>query len=120
MFIGRTDVEAEAPILWPPDAKSPLLLLGKIEGRRRGRQQRMRWLVNGHEFEQTLRVGEGPGKPGVLQFMGSQRGGHDSATEQQQQHLLKDSHVKTLCSAQRIQMDPKAHMILVFMEMRQT
>ena len=22
MFIGRTDVEAEAPILWPPDAKS--------------------------------------------------------------------------------------------------
>ena len=53
MFIGRTDVEAEAPILWPPDAKSPLLLLGKIEGRRRGRQQRMRWLVNGHEFEQT-------------------------------------------------------------------
>ena len=59
-------------------------------------------------------------EPGVLQFMGSQRGGHDSATEQQQQHLLKDNHVKTLCSAQRIQMDPKAHMILVFMEMRQT
>ena len=24
MFIGRTDVEAEAPILWPPDAKSQL------------------------------------------------------------------------------------------------
>ena len=38
MFIGRTD--AEAPILWPPDAKSRLigktLMLGKIEGRRRG------------------------------------------------------------------------------------
>ena len=31
MFIGRTDVEAEAPILWPPDAK-----LGNIEGRRPG------------------------------------------------------------------------------------
>ena len=41
MFIGRTDVEAETPILWPPDAKT--LMLGKIEGRRRGRQ-RMRWL----------------------------------------------------------------------------
>ena len=27
MFIGRTDVEAETPILWPPDAKS--LLTGK-------------------------------------------------------------------------------------------
>ena len=48
MFIGRTDAEAEAPILWPPDAKSQLLektlMLGKIEGRRRRGQQRMRWL----------------------------------------------------------------------------
>ena len=48
IFTGRTDVEAEAPILWPPDAKSWLLgknlMLGKIEGRRRRGQQRMRWL----------------------------------------------------------------------------
>ena len=47
MFIGRTDVEAETPILWPPDVKSWLfektLMLGKIEGRRRRGQQRMRW-----------------------------------------------------------------------------
>ena len=37
-FIGRTDAEAEAPVLWPPDAKSRLtFMLGKIEGgRRRG------------------------------------------------------------------------------------
>ena len=39
VFIGRTDVETETPILWPPDAKSWLiwktLMLGKIEGRRR-------------------------------------------------------------------------------------
>ena len=45
MFTGRTD--AKAPILWPPDAKNRLfektLTLGKMEGRRRGRQ-RMRWL----------------------------------------------------------------------------
>ena len=45
MFIGRTDVEAEAPILWPCDAKSEkTLMMGKIEGRRRRGQQRMRWL----------------------------------------------------------------------------
>ena len=48
MFIGRTDVEAETPILWPPDVKSysfeKTLMLGKIEGRRRRWQQRMRWL----------------------------------------------------------------------------
>ena len=35
LFIGRTDVEAETPILWPPDVKKTLML-GKIEGRRRG------------------------------------------------------------------------------------
>ena len=47
MFIGRTDVEAETPILWPPDAKSSFektLILEKIEGRRRRGRQRMRWL----------------------------------------------------------------------------
>ena len=45
IFIGRTD--AETPVLWPPDARScsleKNLMLGKIEGRRRGRQ-RIRWL----------------------------------------------------------------------------
>ena len=47
VFIGRTDVEAETPILWPPDSKSWLektLMLGKIEGRRKRGRQRMRWL----------------------------------------------------------------------------
>ena len=42
IFIGRTVAEVEPPILWPPDAKS--LQLEKIEGRRRKRRQRMRWL----------------------------------------------------------------------------
>ena len=45
IFIGRTDVKAETSIFWPPDAKNwKDLLLGKIEGRRRKGQQRMRWL----------------------------------------------------------------------------
>ena len=46
MFIGRTVVEAETPILWSPDADSieKTLMLGKIEGRRRRGRQRMRWL----------------------------------------------------------------------------
>ena len=43
-----TDAEAEAPILWPPDAKNWLIgkdpVLGKIEGGRRRGRQRMRWL----------------------------------------------------------------------------
>ena len=48
IFIGRADVEDETPILWPPDAKidssEKTLMLGKIEGRRRRGQLRMRWL----------------------------------------------------------------------------
>ena len=48
IFIGRTDAEAEAPILWQPDMKNQLIwrhpMLGKIEGGRRRGQQRMRWL----------------------------------------------------------------------------
>ena len=48
IFIGRTVAEAEVPILWPPDVKSQLmektLMLGKIEGKKRRGQQRMRWL----------------------------------------------------------------------------
>ena len=47
IFTGRTEAEAEAPILWPPDVKSWLiektLMLGKIEGGRRRGPQRMRW-----------------------------------------------------------------------------
>ena len=48
MFIERTDVEAETPILWPlmqrADSFEKTLMLGKIEGRRRRGRQRTRWL----------------------------------------------------------------------------
>ena len=47
-FIGGADAGAEAPILWPPDAKADslekTLMLEKIEGKRRRGQQRIRWL----------------------------------------------------------------------------
>ena len=48
IFTGRTDAEAEAPIFWPPDVKNWHFGkdpdAGKIEGRRRRRWQRIRWL----------------------------------------------------------------------------
>ena len=48
MFIGGTDAEAETLILWPlerrTDSLEKTLMLGKIEDRRRRRQQMMRWL----------------------------------------------------------------------------
>ena len=47
-FFGRTDAEAETPILWPPHVKvnslEKTLMLGGIGGRRRRGRQRMRWL----------------------------------------------------------------------------
>ena len=63
-------------------------MLEKIETRRRRRQQRIRWL-NGitdsmdmslNKLREIIRTG----KAGMLQFMGSQRIGHDLVTEQQQ------------------------------------
>ena len=50
IFIGRTDAEAETPILWPPtlwqrtDSFEKILMLGMIEGGKRRVWQRMRWL----------------------------------------------------------------------------
>ena len=65
----RTDVEAEAPILWPPDAKNWLIGKDPDAGKDWRREKGMtedemlgwhHWL-NGHEFEQTPGVGDGQG-----------------------------------------------------------
>ena len=86
---GRTDAEAEAPILWPPDAKNrsfgKTLLLGKIEGRGRRGQQRMRWLDGIIDLKGMSWASSGSWwwtwSPGVLQSMGFQRVRGDSVTE---------------------------------------
>ena len=50
IFIGKTVAEAEAPIhshlMWRADSLEKILMLGKIEGRRRRGQQRMRWFMD--------------------------------------------------------------------------
>ena len=50
IFIGRTDVEAEAPILWPPDVKSQHIIkdpdAGKDWGQEEQGDDRMRWHTN--------------------------------------------------------------------------
>ena len=70
MFIGRTDVEAEAPILWPLDAKSWLIWKDPDAGKDWRREEKgttedemVGWhhQLNGHEFEWTLGVGDGQG-----------------------------------------------------------
>ena len=70
VFIGRTDAEAEAPILWPPDAKN--WLIGKDpnagkdwmwEEKGTTEDEIVGWhhQLDGHEFEQALGVGDGQG-----------------------------------------------------------
>ena len=60
IFIGRTDVEAETPVFWPPmwraDSFEKTLMLEKIEGRRRRgmiEDEMVGWhhRLHGHEFE---------------------------------------------------------------------
>ena len=92
IFIGRTDAEAETPILWPPDSKSQLIRkdpdAGKDWGRRRrdgrGWHGRMasstRWTWVWARSRRWLRTE----KPGVLQSTVLQRVGLDWATEQEQ------------------------------------
>ena len=67
------------------DSLEKTLMLGKIEGRRRRGRQRMRWLDGITDSMTWVWVSSGSwwwtGRPGVLWFMGSQRVGHDWATE---------------------------------------
>ena len=68
IFIGRTDVEAEAPMLWPPDAKNWLIWKDPDAGKDWRQEEKgapedemvglHHWL-DGHEFEQVLRVSDG-------------------------------------------------------------
>ena len=70
IFIGRTDAEAETPILWPPDVKK--WLIGKDSDAGKDWRQKekgttenetVEWhhQLNGHEFEQAPGVGDGQG-----------------------------------------------------------
>ena len=71
IFIGRTDAEAVAPILWPPDANSQLIEKDPVTGKDRRQKKEVeedevvRWhnRLNGHEFEPTLGYSERQGSP---------------------------------------------------------
>ena len=70
VFIGRTDAEAEIPILWPPHVKSWLIGKDSDAGRDWGQQEKgmtedemagWHYCLDGHEFEWILGDGDGQG-----------------------------------------------------------
>ena len=70
IFIGRTDAEAETPILWLPDAKNWLIWEDPDSGKDWRQEEKgmtedemVRWphWLDGHEFEQALGIGDGQG-----------------------------------------------------------
>ena len=91
IVIGRTDAEAEAPILWSLDSNSQLT--GKVpvagkDWRQKEKRATEDEMVGWHHWfnglGQTPRDGDRTGKPGVLQSIGSQRVRHNLGTEHQQ------------------------------------
>ena len=93
IFIGRTDAEAKAPLLWPPDmmnwitGKDPDA--GKLEGKRRRGKQRLRWLDSSpapmdmslSKLQETVKDREA----WCAEVHGVAKSGHNWAVEVQQQ-----------------------------------
>ena len=88
VFIGRTDVEAETPILWPPDAKSWLIWEDPDAGKDWGQVEKgttedemVGWhhRLNGHGFGWAQGVGDGQGG---LAYCGSWGCKESDTTEQ--------------------------------------
>ena len=80
------------------DTLEKTLMLGKIKGKRRSRQQRMRWLDGtGSRHMNLSKLWEiaKDREPGVLQSMESQRVRHDLVTEQQYVYFLYNT--ESLC-----------------------
>ena len=91
IFIGRTDVEAYTPMLWPPHAKSWLIWKDPDAGKDWRREEKGTdnrgwdgWMGSLTQWTWVW-VNSGSwwwtGRPGVLQFIGSEKVQHDWATE---------------------------------------
>ena len=101
VFIGRTDVAAETPILWPPHAKSWLIWKDPDAGKDWGQEEKGTtedgiiwdgWMTSPTQWTWVWvnsRNWWWTGRPGVLWFMGLQRFRHDWLTELNWKSLIK-------------------------------
>ena len=86
IFTGRTDVEAETPILWPPDAKNWLLGKDPDAGKDWSQEEKRMthgWMASPTQWTWVWSSSERwwrTGRPGMLQPTGSQKVGHDWVT----------------------------------------
>ena len=105
VFIGRTDVEAETPILWPPDVKSWLIWKDPDTGKDWEQEEKgatedemVGWhhRIDGHEFGWTPRIGNGQGGLVCCSSQGH-RVGHDWATELIWSDDGPPSHLRASC-----------------------
>ena len=99
ILIGRTDAEAETAIFWPPDVKNWLIWKDPDTGKDWRQKEKgtaedemVGWhcQLNGHMFEQTPGDSEGQSN---LKSMGSQKVGHDWATELKWKKLIWKGYV---------------------------
>ena len=96
IFLGRTDAEAETPILWPHDAKNWLLEKDLDAGKDWRQEEKGTtgwdgWMASPTQWTWVWVNSRGwwwTGRPGVLQFMGLQRAQNVLVTEQYQQFSL--------------------------------
>ena len=102
IFTGRTDAEAEAPILRPPDTKNGLIWPWCWERLRAGGEGDDRgwdgWMASPTPWTWVWANPSrlwGTGRPGLLQSMGLQRVRHDLLTEQKQQIMLFKEYILT-------------------------
>ena len=85
VFFGRNDAKAKTPVLWPPHAKKRLWCWGGLGAGGKGDNRGWDGCMASPTWWTWVWVNSGSwwwtGRPGVLQFMGSKRVGHDWATE---------------------------------------
>ena len=100
IFIGRTDVEVETPILWPPDANNWLIWkapdAGKDWRQEEKRTTKMRWLdhwLDGHEFEQTPKIGDGQGSLVCCSTWGHKESDMSEQVNNEQQYSSWDANL---------------------------